>query len=276
MPHLVRWNDELADFGLAVLGFHVQDASPDEVKRKSEALGISFPVLQGGDVPETKRQGIPHLYIFDGEGKLAFEGHPREAETALRKEVGRALVKSAKVTEPHPTLKKVIEELQSGKPPVPFVARVLPLRTSSDPKLKEQATSLSAALQAGGLQRLQEAKDGQKDDPVTSYDTAVRLATVFKSTPIAGQANELATKLRGDKRVAAELRARPMLESIKKLDATMAPALKAADGVTAEFKKAAATQLKQMSNQLAQLQRGYGETRAARQAAEIASRYEVK
>jgi hypothetical protein len=216
------------------------------------------------------------MFVFGPDGELLLEGRPAEAEQAVRAAVGKALVKAAGIKEPHSSLKKIVEDLQAGKPPVAAVTKVLPLAKSADPKLKEQASALAAALQAGGNKRLQEAKDGQKDDPITSYDGAVRLAANFKGTPIAQQASELSNKLRSEKRVAAELRARPILDSIKKLDQAMAPGLKETESVTPEFKKAFSSQLKQMANQLAQLNRTYADTRAAKEAAAIAAKYEVK
>src|SRR5947208_1504290 len=99
MPHLVRWNDELGDFGLVVLGFHVQNVPEDEIKRKAEALGIRFPVTKGGRVEGAKVEGIPHCFVFDHAGECVFDGHPNKVEAKLRAAVGTALVESASLSE---------------------------------------------------------------------------------------------------------------------------------------------------------------------------------
>ena len=86
MPQLVALHKKNADKGLAVIGFHCQQASDDEIKDVVKKLKIKFPVTTGGGGP-TKGNGIPHTLVFAPDGKLIFEGHPSapEFEKAVKK-----------------------------------------------------------------------------------------------------------------------------------------------------------------------------------------------
>ena len=79
MPQLVALHKRNEDKGLVVIGFHCQQATDDEVKDMVKKLKMKFPVTKGGSGP-SKGNGIPHTLVFDVEGKLAFEGHPADAE----------------------------------------------------------------------------------------------------------------------------------------------------------------------------------------------------
>lgn len=274
MPHLVRWHEELGDFGLIVIGAHVQNVKDEEVKRKVEALGIRFPVTKGGRFEDDDERGIPRCMLFDHAGELAFKGHPKEAEAKLRSAVGEALVEAAGVNYPNRTIRPFVDDLKQGKPPLPILQKLLPVSKGSDDGAK-QAKALVDKMLESGQARFNEAKAEMKDDPVAAYDTALRLTTSFKGTPLAQQATEITNKLRGDKKVASELRARPVLESIKKLDTALSAAAKDKDPKSAEFKKAFATQIKQLTTSLNNLQRNYPDARATREALEIGEKYEI-
>src|SRR5579883_1837624 len=94
MPHLVRWNNELSEFGLVVVGAHVQNASDEEVATKSRGLGSNFDVVKGASAAGLDYKGIPHAVLFDHTGKCVYQGGPEGAEKLLRSVVGKALVES--------------------------------------------------------------------------------------------------------------------------------------------------------------------------------------
>src|ERR687887_1685529 len=95
MPHLVRWNAELGEFGLLIVGPHVQRGTPDEIKAKAQECHVSFPVTKGGSVQGSDFSGIPHCFLFGADGKCLYEGHPKEVETKLRIALGKALIEKA-------------------------------------------------------------------------------------------------------------------------------------------------------------------------------------
>jgi hypothetical protein len=273
MPHLVRWHDEYGDFGLVVVGPHVQNASTDEIKRKAEALNIRFPVTRGGQVEGSDAKGIPHCFVFDHVGECVYEGHPGKAAEKVKSAVGAGLVAAAGLKEPHKSLQTVTDGLGKGTlSPVQALQKVMPLRSSAGP-LGDQAKALADAILAGGQRRFDEAKSQAKDDPVTAYETAQRLTTNFKGTSLAPKANELATRLRSDKKVSGELQARPKLDAVKRIDAALSQSK--LERNSDEFKKAHAAQLKQMTTGLQQMKRAYPDAKATKEALEFADKYDL-
>lgn len=274
MPHLVRWHEELGDFGLIIIGLHVQSATDDEIRRTAESLGIRFAVTKGGSVPGSKGS-IPQCFLFDPAGECVYEGHPNEVEPKLRSAVGRALVDAAGLSDPARPLKSVVEALQAGtQPPLTALQKLMPLRSTAGPA-GEQAKALVEKILENGQRSLDNAKSKSASEPVAAYDIAQRLVAGFKGTPVSAKASELIVKLRTDKAVIAELRARPLLAMVKKIDDALADGTKEADRKSPEFKKINAEQLRRMKSTIQQLKRAYGETPAARAALAIAEKYDL-
>lgn len=93
MPHLVQMDKRHGSSGLQVIGLHFQEADEKEIKKTIKKLKIEFPVAEGGSQP-VKTDGIPHLFVFDTQGKLVFSGHPsdKEAEKTIKRELTKVSV----------------------------------------------------------------------------------------------------------------------------------------------------------------------------------------
>jgi hypothetical protein len=273
MPHLVRWHGELADFGLLIIAPHVQQATDDEIKAQTTRLG--FPVVKGGSVRGADFSGIPHCFLFGHDGKLLFEGHPSDVEARLRVAVGKALVEKAGLATPAPAVAPLVDSLKKGQSPTTVLQKAAPLQRTADAAAAEQAKKLVTVLTAGGQRRVDEAIALAESDPVAAFDGLTRAAALFKGTAVAEQANQQLAKLRNNRAVMTEVRARPSLDVIKRLDAALKPRAEEVDPKGAEFQRAFAAPLKQMRTTLAQMKRTWPEAKATKEAVEIAERYGV-
>lgn len=274
MPHLVRWNDELSDAGLVVLGLHVQKASQDDVKAKCRGLGIRFPVTAGGSVDGNKSGGIPHCFLFDHEGKLAFDGHPKDVEAKLRDAVAERLVGDSS-EEPTKAIATALAAFRKGGTPLDLLKKMNTLSNDGEPKTAKAAKAISAKLQSGAQARLDDAKAQATDDPIAAYDSAVTVAARWKGTNLGRGATDLVEKLKGNKLVAGELKARPTLDKLRTLDEAMTKAAVVRGDLepgTPEFKKAFAKELKQVETTVATMKKSFPDAPATKQAEEIADR----
>src|SRR5688572_19214969 len=104
MPHLVRWHDELSDFGLVIIAPHRQRATNEQLKAKALALGMRFSVTETGDLPGRETKGIPSVLLFDHTGKVIHDGKTDGAEAKMRAAVGAALVEAAEMGTPEKAL----------------------------------------------------------------------------------------------------------------------------------------------------------------------------
>jgi hypothetical protein len=277
MPHLVRWHEQLRDFGLVVVAPHVQNATPEEVRAKALANGVSFTVVASGGVQDGNDfSGIPHCMLFDHTGKCLYRGSPSSVEARLRAAVGAALVERTGKSEFSKALLPLVTALRRGQAPQAVLPKVLPLQQSRDARTAAEAKLLVGQLVEGGRRRVDEAAGLLKDDPVTAYDQVRRVAATFKGTSVADEARKMLTDLEKDKAVMAEVRARPSLEAIKKMgDQLSAAAGKDVDPKGAAFQRAFAPTLRQMRSKLQSMKRSWPEAKATREAAEIAEKYGV-
>jgi hypothetical protein len=276
MPHLVRWHEELSPFGLIVLAPHVQTAEPEDIRDKTQKLGIRFTVTNRGNVVGSEVRGIPTCFLFDHNGKEIFRGHPTKVEQKLREAVGAAIVAGAEAGQPPQALTSIVAALKKGQPPLQSVQKLLTLQRSFDSATAKTAKALATCILDGGQKRLDLARVLVASDPVTAFETAQELAASFRGTPLGPKANELAGKLRYDRVVQSELRARPSLAKIRALDFALAERPTEEDTKSPEFKKKYAAVLRQMNSILITMKRNWPETKATKSAMEICEEYDIK
>jgi hypothetical protein len=275
MPHLVRWHEQLGDFGLVVIAPHVQNATNLEVQAKAQSTGITFTVVtsaslqNGGD-----RFAIPHCMLFDQTGKCLYRGSPSSVEALVRAAVGTALVERTGKSEFSKSLKPLVAALKKGLSPMAVLPRVIALEKSKDARTAEEAKLLAEKLQEGGQQRIDDAARLIKDDPVQAYGQLLRVGRTFKGTPVATKATKMLSDLKKDKTAMAEVRARPSLETMKKLAALLsAKAGKEIDPKGAQFQRTFGTTLKQMQRIFQGMKKSWPESRSTQEAAKIAEKY---
>lgn len=274
MPHLVRWNYELSDFGLLIIGSHRQQASADTVKAKAQSLGVNFPMVQSGSVKGEKGGGIPHCYLFDHTGKCIFDGHPSDVESKLRVAVGKALADiSSEKTSFSKSITPLLDSLKKGQSPMPILQKAIPMQKSTDTATAEDAKLLVARLTDAGQKAVEAAEASIMDDPVAAYNKLQKVPTTFKGTPVAAKATELLTGLRKDKAVQTELKARPTLDAVKKIDAQLSPYSGKLD--PAAFKKIHGATLKKLTSTLQTMVKSYPDTPATQEALNIGEKYGV-
>jgi hypothetical protein len=279
MPHLVRWNQELSPFGLVVIGPHVQSASEEEAKTKARALGIEFTVFMAGFIKTPADfNGIPHCMLFDQTGKCVYRGKPDGVEKVLRSSVGKALVASLEKPPTSKAVTPLAESLKSGQSPLAVLQRAAPLLKSKDPTTVNEARQLIDRLSAAGQKKFDKAEESKADNPLGAYLLVEPLSTEYRGTPLGAKAAKLLAVLSKDKAVVAELRARPLLETVKKLDRFLEDSAKN-NAVTvddAKFLKAQAPVLQNMRRTLVSMKQSYPNARVTIEALAIGEKYGIQ
>lgn len=274
MPHLVKWHDELSDGGLVVVGVHLQRATDDQVRAKAKALGMRFPLTAGGSVTGVDVDGIPHCVLFDHTGKVVYQGLPGKAEGKVVEAFADMLAAEAG-SKPSKGVAGAIDSFRKTGATGDLVKRLVIARDGPDAAAGKQAKAVIARLQSRAQAKLDEAKKLKSDDPVAAYDTVSGVSARWKGTTLGKEAADLTARLKDDKAVAAELKARPALEKLKAAETTILAAAKGKEPDSAEFKKAFAPQLKQVEQAVAALKKSYPDAPAAAEAEEIARRLGV-
>lgn len=275
MPVVVKLHEELGDYGLLVVGLHCQNATPEQVRAKASSLRVRFPVTNNGNVRGVTVEGIPHSVVFDHNGDLAFDDTPSKPgsklEEKVRVAVGEALVASAGRESFPKEMTPIINALKKGQSPQTVLPKVLALRNAADKATAEAAKELATGMLSVAQQRLDDATAAAKDSPIEAYDAVSRLTVTMKGSPVATKAGELLTKLKTNKEVQAELKARPVLEQIVKFDADLDSAAFAAklERGSDAFNQKFGAQVKKLIDAQAQMAKSWPDAPATKAAAAV-------
>lgn len=93
LPDMAKMAKRYEKKGLVVVGMERQDSSKEDILKVLKEAKVKYPVMAGGSTP-VPGDGIPHVMVFGGDGKLVFEGRPEadEFEDAV-KDALKALAK---------------------------------------------------------------------------------------------------------------------------------------------------------------------------------------
>jgi thiol-disulfide isomerase/thioredoxin len=273
MPGTAALNAELADFGLVVLGSHVQSAPAEQVKAVAASRGANFSITDNTRVDGGNDfQGIPHVMVFDHTGACVYRGDPRTAEIKARLAVGEMLVANAGREKFAAPVAAIAAELKKGQSPALLLPRVVAAQTGTKESAAD-AKALLASMTAQGQAKFDRAKEQADAQPVEAFLLVEKLPAAYKGTPLAKDAGALVAKLKKDKAVTAELAARPALEAVRKVDAQLAARPGSNLPSAADFQKMNADLLKQLKAKVALMKKTWPDAKATGEAVAIAEKF---
>lgn len=273
LSNLIKWHDDLADFGLVVIAMHDDSAKAGEIKSKSRSLNLPFTVTRGGSLDDRKAGALPHCILFDQHGKTIGRGTPAEMERRVYPAVVSALFEKTGVGNLPPQLSTIVESVRKGQSPASALQKLQPLTQSRDGVLAAKAKSLIAAMAGAANARMEIIEELAAEDPVAGYSAAQRFATTFKGTDAAKKADAIMGRLGGGRDAQIELKARAVLDRILKIDEQLSPRAEKTNPESPEFQRRFASQLKQLRSLLKSMQESYPDAPATREAAEIGRKY---
>ena len=83
MPHLVQMNKKYSKKGMVLIGAEVQGSAEDKINEIIDEHKVQFTVTKGIIGPNLSNS-IPHMAVFATNGDLVFNGHPNNAEKAIK------------------------------------------------------------------------------------------------------------------------------------------------------------------------------------------------
>lgn len=275
---LTAIHDELGPYGLRVVSGPGYATERDDVMRELIDRDVPFTGLdrlfvrvKGTNMARTERP--PHVLLFDPDGSCVFRGSGYDALPHARAAVGRTIL--AKLgTKEHPKwLAPIGEALTDGRPFLDVMAKLAPIVGSRDAETAAAAKSIQTALLAPGQVALAEAQRLAKTDPVGAFVLAEPLPRLYKGTAIEAKASALLVSVKQTNAVGAELRARVVLEQIKKLDTALSGREGSFNPTDQAFKARYAAPLAQMRKLLDQMRRNHPRARATAVAERIGREY---
>lgn len=273
---MVKWDGELGQFGLVTVGAHCQNAPDEAVRAKATSLGVRYSITKG--VFGLGGGGIPHCYIFDSKGDCVYDGSPLDpkAEAALRTTVGKGLTSG--IEKPTKGMAPLVDALGKGQSPFLVMPRIVGLLKSTDKETAEQAKQVVDNFTSDAQKKFEEADALKESDPYGAYTLLEKIPGAYKGTPVGTKAGELLAKLGKEKVVQAELKARPSLESVRKIDTYLtgvAEKAKVQDLKDSAFLKGNASSIDLMKRTLTAMKKNYPDAKTTEQAAAIGEKYGV-
>jgi hypothetical protein len=266
---------ELRDYGLITVGAETSEAQTEELRKLARMRDLSFPLVADAQLATTETFRLPHSVVYDHTGQCIFRGAPLDAEPYVRIAVGKAILARLDKQELDKLTRPVADLLEIGSPmPAVYIKLSEQLKKATG-DAADELKQLQTVLTEGGKKILDAATAKVKEDPVGAYFEIERLPAAYRGTPLEKEANSLVLKLRGTLKVENELRARPALEAIRKLDAQLSGRDLSFNPKSPEFRENNGQLLKQLGDAVEKMKKGYPNMRATEEAVKIAERWAV-
>jgi hypothetical protein len=275
LPRMAAWHTELMDFGLIVVASEIDGVPTAEATALARTRGLTFPFTGRTRFGAPDGHPLPHTVVYDHQGKCVFRGPLADAEPYVRIAVGRGLLAKADLGTADKAAKPVVELLEQGAPIAQVLTKLADQLRLTAKDAAEQLVKLQTVLTAGGKVVLDAAAAKAKDDPVAAFFEAERLPGAYKGTLLEKPAADLLTTLRKDAKVGVELRARPYLEPMKKLDVQLSGRDRSFDPTRPRFKEENADLLKKLEDAIVRMRKAYPSARATDEANRLAERWDV-
>ncbi len=276
------WSEELDDFGLSVVTEVGWGIPRTFVKLETTAINAhiyhnapALPHFANGTLAKLDDHKMPYAVVFDAKGQGLFRGSPYEAEAVMRAAVGRTLIDAAGIEKFAPSVAPLADALRNGQPPFPLLQKLIGVYQNSPGAASEQAKALIGLLTANAKKRLEEASALKSSEPFKAFESLERLASVYKNTQVGVKATALVNQLKSDKDVAAELRARPSLQAIKKIETSLNGRAGSFNPADPSFQLDNADLLEQLRVAIGKMKKAYPKTKALDDAIMLGTRFAV-
>jgi hypothetical protein len=288
LTKLAHLYDELNDFGLVAVGVYGPGGSrlsfpgrepPAEAEMKSLARsrGAAYPLFDSAKSDELNdARSLPHCIVFDHTGKCIYRGDPFNAEQTVRLALGKAIVAGAGKEKFSANVAPLAQSLESGQSPAATMQKLIQAYRGASGNAADEAKALIQQMTALGQKRFDEAEKILKSDPVGAFVILDRITTVFKNTQLASRAADKLNTLKIHKEVGAELRVKPTMDAIRKLDTTLSGKARSFDPSLPEFQRDNAALIGQLKESIERARKQSPGSRAAEEAAFIAEKYSIK
>jgi hypothetical protein len=269
---------ELSDHGLTIVAVHLTGPKVPDIKGALKARDIRLPTNEGpwidGKIVDDFKD-FPVCLVYSHEGNCLYRGSPFEGETAIRSAVGDAIVAATGLTSIPKSLVPIVNALRAGKAPATQFANLSALAKTKDDDAAPAAKQMIDKLTERGQKALDEIEPTIKDAPVDAFLKLEQLSSTYKYSPVATKANAHLAILRVNKGVAEELKARPSLTAIKKMETELSSKPGSFDVRSPRFRRENGPLLRQLEAAISQMKRQYPDARATEQAIAAGERFGI-
>jgi len=208
IPHLIELHEKYADQGLVIVGH--TDGSSTNLEGFIKAKNIPYIISVGADIGDAYGvMGIPHVFVIDPDGKIAWHGHPASMQesviTAALKNVRLSASPAPRFAKP--AMAEKVAHVEAGIATGKVGAGVKALEKLADDKDAITASSAKTSLEAIAAWKTKVdseiAKQRDAGDVYAAAELAASVATSYAGHDDAKTYQALATDLKKDPGYAA-------------------------------------------------------------------------
>lgn len=215
ISHLTHLQEEYGRDNFIIIANHCQGGGIDNTSKvwKSKATNDLVSVVDGGSLPQSNVTGIPRCFLFNHEGKLVYDGHPREVDAALKEAMDASpgavvagmeykhFAKHAKaIGSQRGAIGKLLEKLAEVK---------------ADEEGHEEAAFLLERVYAYADKQKAIAETAMEDDPVKAMQIMLKMAGWLKGDDRADWFKDQGKALKKTDAFKDALKATKMLASVR-------------------------------------------------------------
>lgn len=244
IPHLVQLQTKYGAQGLHIFTFESQNSSEDKIKALMLPQNVNYPVATSGGNAYQTGGGIPHAWVIGVDGKIIWEGNPRNGmdkvvEEELKKVKYPGLGKAEVAKE---AVKVAVQYTKGQYTAARKEAKKLAENEKSSDEAKADAQFIAERVTKLAASKLEEAKaaEAAKDyaKALAIYDW---IAKNFKGDEEGTAAEAKVKELKADKDVKREMDAQvafnKIIDSVKKPGTTAVDYAAAAGALKGFVKK---------------------------------------
>jgi thiol-disulfide isomerase/thioredoxin len=197
IPHMNELVEKYGPQGFILIGIHCQNEPDEKVIALCKSLKVIYPIYQQGSIDGVSFPGIPHFSIFDHRGKLAFDGHPSQADKKLDELMAQAPVPLVG-DGPYKKLKPLADQIGQHKNLGQAMLQLRKKAGSNDIEEKTEAEKLMERLNRYAQRMKNNADTLKEKEPLQSYELYQKLAEQFKGDEIGSEAGKTVDELKKD------------------------------------------------------------------------------
>lgn len=271
MPILEGLHQSLGPLGLVVIGSHIQEGTPDDIRRAAAKLGVTFAVVGQCGLEGLERvPALPYTLLFDHTGKCVFAGSAAD--------VGEAARAAIDASPPRVLNGRPLEKLASLQPLLrtestfgTALKKARTMTSAKDEQTAEEASFVVEKLEAWAKDVIERAPEVRAADPARAMATLDQCARAFKGDPLGTQATKLMIEWRKDPAFQSLVRCSQQLAQLEGLRGSVTGG---APVVTPDVAAALPAGLRRQMKDLAdKVQKNAPGTKMAERAAEIATEF---
>ncbi|MBI5778235.1 MAG: hypothetical protein HZA49_02105 [Planctomycetes bacterium] len=195
----IEWHQKYSPQGFILLSFYVKDEAKEKFAAFCKSKKVPFPVYAGGSISGMEITDFPTFVIFDHNGKVIYNGHPKESGgkfTAAMKSMPDPLLGA----DPYKKLSALADKVKKRKELGQILAALKAKHLNSeDADEKAEAERLTERLTRYGNKLLRQAGAKKAKEPLECLNRYQQAATLYKGDAIGDTAEKDIKELKDDK-----------------------------------------------------------------------------